>query len=163
MLHDRPVIPRSLRPAVMSHLHAGHASASSMFERAATCLYWPHFRSDLINHRAACKQCSRYAPSNPAMPPVLPEDPAYPFESVCADFFNLNSRNYLVLVDRFSHWITVCKLAEDKSENVTKVLREYISLYGIRRFLLTVRNHPSGLYSIQSESKQESRAGSQTR
>ena len=41
MLHDRPVIPRSLRPAVMSHLHAGHASASSMFERAAICLYWP--------------------------------------------------------------------------------------------------------------------------
>ena len=131
MLHDRPVIPRSLRPAVMSHLHAGHASASSMFERAATCLYWPHFRSDLINHRAACKQCSRYAPSNPAMPPILPEDPAYPFESVCADFFNLNSRNYLVLVDRFSNWITVCKLAEDKSENVIRVLREYISLYGI--------------------------------
>ena len=35
MLYDRPVIPRSLQQAVMEHLHVGHASASSMFERAS--------------------------------------------------------------------------------------------------------------------------------
>ena len=36
LLHDRPVIPKSLRPTVMSLLHAGHGSASAMFERAST-------------------------------------------------------------------------------------------------------------------------------
>ena len=38
MLHDRPVIPRSLQQNVLEHLHAGHASATSMFDRAATSL-----------------------------------------------------------------------------------------------------------------------------
>ena len=131
MLHDRPVIPKPLRPVVMDHLHAGHASATAMFERASTSLYWPNFRQDLINFRAACRQCSRFAPSNPAMPPIIPEDPTYPFQSLCADFFTLDSRNYFVVVDRYSNWLTVFKLAADKTEEVIRVMRQYISTFGI--------------------------------
>ena len=79
MLHDRPIIPQSLRENVLDHLHAGHASATSMFERAACSLYWPNLRADMINFRAACTTCTKYAPSNPAMPPTEPEHPTYPF------------------------------------------------------------------------------------
>ena len=32
LLYDRPVIPRSLRPIVMSLLHVGHGSAAAMFD-----------------------------------------------------------------------------------------------------------------------------------
>jgi len=80
LLHDRPVIPASLRQTVLQHLHAGHQGANAMFERASSCLYWPNFRSDIMNHRASCAQCSRYQPSNPSLPPVLPETPIYPFQ-----------------------------------------------------------------------------------
>ena len=89
MLHDRPVIPRSLHNNVLEHLHAGHASATAMFERAETSLYWPNLRADMINYRGACTTCTRYAPSNPAMPPPEPEQPTYPFQSVCADFLHM--------------------------------------------------------------------------
>ena len=95
MFHDRPVIPKSLWDNVLEHLHAGHASATSMFERAATSLYWPNLRADMINYKAACATCTRYAPSNPAMPPTEPEHPTYPFQSICADFFHLAPNNYL--------------------------------------------------------------------
>ena len=131
LLHDRPVIPRSLRDTVMSHLHVGHGSASAMFERASSSLYWPNFRQDLINFRAACSQCSRFAPSNPAMPPVIPEDPTYPFESVCADFFQLGTKTYIVFVCRYSNWITIYKLSKDTSANLITVFRQYISTFGI--------------------------------
>ena len=82
MLHDRPVIPKPLQQNVLQHLHAGHASATAMFERASTSLFWPGFRADIINHRAACSTCTRYAPSNPALPPTEPEYPTYPFQSI---------------------------------------------------------------------------------
>ena len=131
LLHDRPVIPRSLRDAVMSHLHVGHSSASAMFERASSSLYWPNFRQDLINFRAACRQCSRFAPSNPAMPPVAPEDPTYPFESVCGDFFQLGTKTYLVFVCRYSNWITIYRLGSDTSASLITEFRHYISTYGI--------------------------------
>ena len=131
MLYDRPVIPTSLQKSVMELLHAGHGSATAMFERASTSLYWPNFRSDLINYRAACRQCSRYAPSNPAMPPIMPEEPSYPFQCVSADFFSLGSKSYLVLVDRYSNWLTILKLSRDTTENVITVLRKYIETFGI--------------------------------
>ena len=83
LLHDRPVIPQALQHTVLEHLHAGHQSATKMFEHAATSLYWPNLRADIINFRAACTTCSRYQPSNPAMPPIMPETPIYPFQSVC--------------------------------------------------------------------------------
>ena len=131
MLHDRPVIPRSLQQNVLEHLHAGHASATSMFERAATSLYWPNLRADMINFRAACTTCTRYAPSNPAMPPTEPETPTYPFQSICADFFHISPNNYLAVVDRYSNWLSIFQLPRDNSDEVVNVLRNYISIFGI--------------------------------
>ena len=118
MFHDRPVIPKSLRDNVLEHLHAGHASATSMFERAATSLYWPNLRADMINYKAACATCTRYAPSNPAMPPTEPEHPTYPFQSICADFFHLAPNNYLAVVDRYSGWLSIVQLPTDDSAEV---------------------------------------------
>ena len=137
MLHDRPVIPRALRQNVLDHLHAGHASATAMFERAATSLYWPNLRADMINYRAMCTTCTRYAPSNPAMPSVEPEYPTYPFQSICADFFHISPCNYLAIVDRYSNWLSVFKLPKDDSTSVIKVLREYIGIFGIPCSLTT--------------------------
>ena len=131
MLHDRPVIPQSLRKTIMDHLHAGHGSASSMFERASTSLYWPNFRTDLINHRAACLECSRYAPSNPNLPPTPPEEPNYPFQSICADFFSVGQHNYLVVVDRYSNWMSLFKPKLDNTELVIYYLRQYMTMFGI--------------------------------
>ena len=137
MLHDRPVIPQSLRTNVLEHLHAGHASATAMFERAATSFYWPNFRADMINFRASCTTCTKYAPSNPSMPPTEPEQPIYPFQSVCADFFHISPNNYLALVDRYSNWLSISKLPTDSSEELVKVLRDYIATFGIPSTLTT--------------------------
>merc|ERR1712237_266713 len=137
MLHDRPVIPQSLQQTVMDHLHAGHGSASSMFERASTSLYWPNFRTDLINFRAACSECSRYAPSNPAMPPTAPEEPKYPFQSICADYFSLGPHSYLVVVDRYSNWLNIFMLSIDNTEQTIASLRQYITTFGIPVTLTT--------------------------
>ena len=131
MFHDRPIIPQSLRDNVLDHLHAGHASATSMFERASTSLYWPNLRADMINFRASCNTCTKYAPSNPALPPTEPEHPTYPFQSICADFFHVSPNNYLAVVDRYSNWLSIFLLPKDDSAEIVKVLRNYLSIFGI--------------------------------
>ena len=102
-----------------------------MFERASSSMYWPNFRSDIINHRAACTTCTRYAPSNPAMPPTEPEYPTYPFQSICIDFFHVSPYNYVALVDRYSNWLSVFQLQKDDSDHLIKILRDYLSIFGI--------------------------------
>ena len=97
-----------------------------MFQRASSDLYWPNFR------QIACGTCRRIAPSNPDMPPSTPLDtPEYPFQSICADFFSHAGKTYLIIVDRYSNWLSVQKLPKDNSTNLIKTLRDYFSHFGI--------------------------------
>merc|ERR1711942_524975 len=47
------------------------------------------------------------------------------------DFFHLAPHNYFAVVDRYSNWLSVFKLAKDNSEEIIKILRDYFSCYGI--------------------------------
>ena len=137
LLEDRPVIPTSLRTEVMEHLHSFHGGANKMFERAASCLYWPGYRQDINNHRATCHSCDEHAPSNPAQPPIYPPIPLYPFHSVCADFLTVKGRNYLGIVDRYSQWLSVFQLKSDTTYHIIETLRMYWSCFGVSEHLTT--------------------------
>ena len=71
------------------------------------------------------------------MPPVEPEEPTYPFQSICADFFTLNSQSYLTVVDRYSNWLTLWKLPKDTTAQTLTCFRDYISTFGIPVTLTT--------------------------
>merc|ERR1711954_37028 len=88
-------------------------------------------RADMINYRAMCSSCIKYAPSNPRMPPVEPEQPTYPFQSICADFLHIAPYNYLAIVDRYSNWLSIFKLPRYDSTEVVTILREYRGVFGI--------------------------------
>ena len=132
MHYDRPVIPASLRQEVMEHLHAAHGCANGMFQRASNTVYWPGYRQDINAFQAACSTCRRIAPSNPCMPPSTPLDtPTYPFQSICADFCTFSAKNYLIIVDRYSNWLSIIRLTKDNSSNLIMALRDYFSHFGI--------------------------------
>ena len=136
LLYDRPVIPASLQQRIMEILHAAHGGCNMMFSRASSSLYWPRFREHINKFQAACKTCRQIAPSNPRQPSTQkPDIPSYPFESIVADFFSLEGRNYLAVADRYSNWLSVIKLVKDDSPNLIQALREYITYFGIPRLL----------------------------
>ena len=137
LYHDRPVIPVLLRQEVLDHLHAGHQAVTQMYSRASSSVFWPNLRQDIIQTRGACKECTYNAPSNPAPPPSEPHHPDYPFASVCADFFTVNSVNYLSIVDRYTGWLSIYHLKKDDSAHVIEVLREYSARWGIPDTLTT--------------------------
>ena len=145
-----------------------------MFDRASRSICLP-FRSHLIHLRPACSQCCRYAPSNPAMPPIVPEEPSYHFQSICADFFSLGSKSYLVVVDRYSNWFNIFKLTKDTTAETLTQLRHYITMFGIPVTLTTdgAKVFTSqqfedfcskwGIVHRVSSGKQESRTGGEAR
>ena len=105
-----------------------------MFSRASSSLYWPRFRDDINKFQTNCKTCRKIAPSNPTQPSTQkPDIPSYPFESIVADFFSLEGRNYLAVADRYSNWLSVLKLVKDDSQHLIQALREYIPYFGIPR------------------------------
>ena len=133
LLHDRPVIPIALRPEVLEHLHGAHSSVTPMYSRAVSSLYWPSMREDILHTRAACSDCNLNAPSNPTPPPHPVQHPEYPFSDICSDFFEYSSKSYLVIVDRYSNWLSLFQLPSDNSSQVIKTLRGYFTTWGVAR------------------------------
>ena len=127
---DRVIIPAALRPQCLTALHAAHQGTSGMTARATSSLYWPGMTADIAATRQGCSTCNGNAPSQPAMPSVTPEEPEYPFQHVCADFFHHEGSAYVVLVDRYSGWPIVAP-AINGATGLATILRETFATFGI--------------------------------
>ena len=63
----------------------------------------------------------------PPIPPVLPE---YPFQYLASDYFHLNGKSYVVVVDPYSHWPLVF-LSQNLAHILLGVLKPIFSTYGV--------------------------------
>ena len=123
-------MPPSLRPSCLSALHAAHQGTSTMISKAETSIFWPGITNDIQSTRANCSHCNKMAPSQAALPPIPPILSKYPFQCICADYFNHQGHNYLVIVDRYSNWPIVNK-AKDGATGLINTLRRTFATYGI--------------------------------
>ena len=132
MYKNRAVIPSRLQDEVLVALHSAHQGVAGMFRRAETCVYWPGMTRDIKNVRERCVSCNTVAPSNPAQPPAPLPSPSYPFEMIAADYCMFAGHTYLVIVDRFSGWLSVYYCGEDaSSKDLIDKLRVHFTTFGI--------------------------------
>ena len=127
---ERVLIPTSLRPNVLSTLHAAHQGISTMVARAESSVFWPGITNDIKRTREQCTSCNRIAPSHPSAPPTTPILPDYPFQCICADYFTYKGISYLVTVDRYSNWPIVEK-SLDGAEGLISSLKQTFNTFGI--------------------------------
>ena len=103
-----------------------------MSARAVESVWWPGLQADIERTRRECRSCDVSAPSQPSAPPTPLPSPAFPFEQICADYFNYGGSKYLVIVDRFSNWLSVQQVkAGAGAEVLVKVLRKHFLTYGV--------------------------------
>ena len=130
MMGQRLIIPSSLRHDILMSLHAAHQGIGAMIQRANASVFWPGISVDITRVRNECGQCHRIAKSNPMEPPSDIVPPEFPFQKICADYFQHNNKNYLVVVDRYSNWPTVYEQS-NKAESLVKRLRELFVTFGV--------------------------------
>ena len=70
-------------------------------------IYWPGMINSICSKRYNCKHCNEIAPSQTREPLMVTPSPDWPFHLICADYFKLNNRSYLAIVDRFSGWLNI--------------------------------------------------------
>ena len=132
----RAVVPASLRNTVLEVLHAAHQGVDGMFRRAKACVYWPGMVEAITKTRARCESCHRVAPSQPASPPTPLPEPQYPFELIAADYCSFEGHTYLVIVDRFSGWLSIYDCGINASaKQLIENLKVHFSTFGISREL----------------------------
>lgn len=128
----RVLIPCSLRKEILECLHAAHQGVQGMKARAAQTVFWPGISGAISDTRARCRTCSTITPSHPAEPPITSEPPQYPYEQVCADYFELGGFQYLAMADRYSGWLSVkCfPRGQATASALISTLREWFMLFG---------------------------------
>ena len=132
LVGDRVTIPNSLQSEVLEVLHSAHQGTTSMTNRALSSIYWPGMLADISRKRAACSSCDKSAPSQPSAPPTPLSHPSYPFELICSDYFSLHGRKYLIMVDRYSGWLSVYDTGKTEgAKGLISALKTHFSTFGI--------------------------------
>ena len=124
------MVPASLRSEVLDVLHSSHGGVSSMVARSSDSVWWPGLQDKIETRRTICRSCDVSAPSQPAAPASPLPSPDYPFEQICSDYFSHGGHKYLIIMDRFSNWISVYKTSRSGAEMLIKLLRRHFVTFG---------------------------------
>ena len=130
LYNNRTVIPSPLRALIQDTLHSAHQGVSCMTSRAEFSVFWPGITPAIANLRARCRSCNERASSQPHGPPLAAQEPVYPFQCICADYFKHKGCNYMVVVNRYSGWLIV-QQSRHGSSGLVKRLREIFVTFGI--------------------------------
>ena len=79
-----------------------------------------------------CQGCNSIAPSQFKEPLIISKTPEYPFQYICADYFEIKGNQYLTVVDRFSSWIMIYHFLPTKlnHQSLIDTCREIFTTYG---------------------------------
>ena len=127
----RAIIPASLRRETLEVLHSAHQGVTGMVSRAVQSVFWPHMQEDITRTRQACTSCDENTPTQPAAPPHPLPNPAYPFEMIASDYFSYAGKHFLIVVDRYSGWLSVYPAGADGAASLVKQLRCHFLTFGI--------------------------------
>ena len=123
LLDCRVVILKSMRKDVLKQLHASHQGQDRTLHRARQAVFWPGISNDVRNAMRSRAESAELLPSQPAEPLMQNERPSRPSESMVADLFQFEGKDYLVLADRLSGWPVVSHLSgRPSSANVIRRL-----------------------------------------
>ena len=178
MYHNRVIVPSSLRPCVLEHLHSGHQGVSAMCARARQLVFWPGITNSIQRTRDTCSSRNRNAPSQPSPSATEPVFPSTPFEMIYGDYFEFSGHHYLVAGDRLSGWVEVFRAPHHTAlagaQGLICALRSLFATFGVpeeissdggpefvasetQSFLLrwNVRHRKSSAYFPQSNGRAE--------
>ena len=134
---EKVIVPKTMQREMLEIIHSSHLGMEKCKCRARDVLYWPGMNSEIENTVSRCQICSTYRRSNSREPLLSHPAPERPWARVGADLFELNSHNFLVLVDYYSGYIEVEQLRDTKSEVIIKLCKSQFARYGIPDTLVT--------------------------
>ncbi len=102
--------------------------------RAATAVWWPGINKEIVNKVQQCPECAKN--QVPAKEPLISTPlPDYPWQMAGVDLFELNNKQYLLLVDYFSRYPEVRELKSTTSKVIIQHLKSLFSHHGIPEIL----------------------------
>ena len=131
------LIPSALQGDITKRLHSAHMGYNSMIRRARSLVYWPSMSRDIKQVVDTCAPCQELRPHNQKETLKIQDDGNGPWDKVSSDLFEIDGRQYLVVVDHFSNFIEIDSLQSTTSTKIVSCPKKHFSRFGIPRILTT--------------------------
>lgn len=126
---EKIIIPGNYRKKIMELLHTAHIGLERTLKKARETYYWPGMSSDIKNLIDGCQPCQTLRRSK--MNDYTTETVATaPMEQMSMDLFHYGSKEYFVLVDRYSGYPFVEYLPKTSTSDVLKRLDKIFQHFG---------------------------------
>ncbi|XP_028411140.1 uncharacterized protein K02A2.6-like [Dendronephthya gigantea] len=125
------IIPVTLRKEMLEKIHKAHQGADSSIRRAREVLFWPGMSADIRPCCDACGVCAQFQREKPREPMKSHEVPELPWVKISVDLFQLDGKNYMVMVDHYSDFIELDYLKNTTANTVIKAMKKNFARHGI--------------------------------
>ena len=98
----RVVVPKSLQQEMLEITHKCHLGVEKCKRRAQRVLYWLNMNNDIEELASRCETCNIHQSSQTKEPIMQHHIPSKPWLKLGADLFNMNGREYLLVIDYYS-------------------------------------------------------------
>jgi hypothetical protein len=127
---DRVVIPSSMRRCILEKIHSSHLGITGCLRRARENVYWPNMTNEIKEFISLCSTCRSHETAN-GKEPLIPHDiPDRPWAKVGTDLYTIHNDDYLIVVDYFSGFFEVDKMANTGSLTVITKLKAHFARWG---------------------------------
>ncbi len=128
---NRIIIPSVLRAETINKLHEGHPGITRCRERAKQTVWWPGISADIEECCKQCEYCAVHKPTQRREPMISTPFPNRPWQSISCDFFQHDSKSYIVIVDSYSKFIEIVHMPEPTSAMLIAKLMPIFARFGI--------------------------------
>ena len=135
--NDRIIIPKSMQKKMLYRLHESHLGLVKSKQLARDSIFWPGLNAQLEDMIGRCETC--YTFRNNLQKESLISHTIEPklFYKVGIDFFHVEGRNFLLLVDYYSKFPEVVEMASTTSLETIKQLKQMYARHGIPKMVVS--------------------------
>lgn len=143
---NRIVIPASMRQDILNRIHEGHLGIEKCRARAREAVFWPGINRDIEVMISKCDTCQRHRYKQAKEPMLIPEMLTEPWQKVGTDLFQVNGKDFLLVIDYLSNYPEVVQLS---STSASAVITQMKSIFGRHGIPQVVQSDNGPQYSSQ--------------
>lgn len=128
---ERILIPFAMRKQVLALLHDTHVGMVRMKALARTYVYWPGIDIDIENWCKCCKACQSMQNRKDESELSSWPKTMRPFERVHIDFYSLEGKTFLILIDTYSLWMEIFPMKKTTAQDIIIKFRSMFSVFGL--------------------------------
>ena len=132
------MVPFKFWAKLLGLLHDdSHLGVDKCIQRAKGCVYWPNITEDIKSMVQHYKKCLMNCRRNQKVPDIPIEIPIVAWKVIASDLFVFNGKTFILVVDLFSRFPVIRRLAGESSCVVLEAITDILCDFGLPETIIT--------------------------